>query len=133
MGKHSKQEFCENEYCENPGAVIVPVSCEKAADEERKLCTACENAYSIGVQHGLMVARSRPWLDRFVKRGGFVALAINKNDPSPDAPYEAWAYKGPLDFARATPVTFGVGPNPTKAMDNLNSKLTPKSKRKEQP
>ncbi len=50
--------FCQNEHCENPGAKVVPVSVRKASDQKRTLCVACEEAYSIGVQHGTMVAKT---------------------------------------------------------------------------
>ena len=51
-------EFCENDYCDNPGAKVVPVSADTPSDQERTLCTACEEAYTWGVQHGTMVAQA---------------------------------------------------------------------------
>ena len=44
--------FCANDYCENPAVTRVPVSADKAGDSARWFCATCENAYSIGVQHG---------------------------------------------------------------------------------
>ena len=64
------KEFCENEYCDNPGAKVVPVSEHTPGDSERTLCAACEEAYSTGVQHGFMVARGNPdasWADLWTK------------------------------------------------------------------
>jgi len=52
------KNFCENEYCENPGAKEVPVSVRKASDQKRTLCVTCEEAYTIGVQHGTFVAKA---------------------------------------------------------------------------
>jgi hypothetical protein len=37
--------------------------------------------------------------------------------------YEAWAYKGPLDFGLASSVCFGLGPDPTAAIQALDSQL----------
>jgi hypothetical protein len=45
------KDFCQNEYCENPGAKVVPVSVEKPSDQQRTFCVPCEEAYTIGVQH----------------------------------------------------------------------------------
>ena len=50
------KRFCENQYCENPGFKVVPVSAERASDGTRTLCAPCEEAYSWGVQHGFMIA-----------------------------------------------------------------------------
>ena len=46
------KDFCENQYCDNPGAKVVPVSVERASDQQRTLCVTCEETYSWGVQHG---------------------------------------------------------------------------------
>ena len=116
------KDFCENQYCESPGAKTVPVSVDKAADQQRTLCVTCEEAYTWGVQHGTMVARgspARPHLDRFLKEGGFVILVRNDSDPSSGGSFEAWAYRGPLDFAKAVPVVFGVGQGIPEALDAL--------------
>jgi hypothetical protein len=53
------KEFCENQYCDNPGAKVVPVSVERQFDGKRTLCVPCEEAYSWGVQHGTKVARAK--------------------------------------------------------------------------
>lgn len=50
--------FCENEYCENEAFKEVPVSVNRAGDETRWFCAACENAYAIGVQHGMFTERA---------------------------------------------------------------------------
>ena len=54
------KEFCENEYCENPGAKVVPVSVDKPSDQRRTLCIPCEEAYTWGVQHGTMRGKVPP-------------------------------------------------------------------------
>ena len=51
MGKH-----CHNSLCQNEAVKEVPVSVNKASDEMRSLCAACEEAYGWGVQHGLQNA-----------------------------------------------------------------------------
>lgn len=60
----------------------------------------------------------------FLKEHGFVVLAQNQTDPSPDAPFEAWAYRGPLDFQIARPVTFGLGADIHETLEALNLKLS---------
>ena len=120
------KEFCENEFCDSPGAKVVPVSVNRAADQRRTLCTTCEEAYTWGVQHGTMTARAKavlPRLDRFLKKDGFVILTRNDGAPSRHGPFEAWAYNGPLDLQTATPVTFGVGTSVPDAIDALEHQL----------
>ncbi|MCY2928814.1 MAG: hypothetical protein NTV86_04845 [Planctomycetota bacterium] len=120
------KEFCQNEHCENPGANVVPVSVERASDQRRTLCRPCEEAYTWGVQHGTLVAQVRPALPRltrFLKKDGFVILSHNDHDPSAAGPFEAWAYRGPLDLRVATPVTFGVGNGVQDALDSLEAQL----------
>lgn len=51
--------FCQNPYCQNPGAKVVPVAVEKPSDEHRTLCAVCEEAYSWGVQQGTKSARAK--------------------------------------------------------------------------
>jgi hypothetical protein len=51
------KDYCEVEYCDNPGFREVPVSAKKSSDQVRTLCASCEEAYSIGVQHGTFTAR----------------------------------------------------------------------------
>lgn len=53
----------------------------------------------------------------------FVVLAKNRHEPNTDAPFEAWAYKGLLDFRSAEPVVFGLGRSCHDALDALDSKL----------
>jgi hypothetical protein len=120
------KDFCENQYCEAPGAKVVPVSVDKPSDQRRTLCVPCEEAYTWGVQHGTITAQARParpHLDRFLKRDGFVILTHNDGDPSKHGPFEAWAYEGPLDLQAATPVTFGVGTSVPDALDALELQL----------
>ena len=120
------KDFCENQYCENPGAKVVPVSVDKPSDQKRTLCVPCEEAYTWGVQHGSLTAQAKPALsrlDRFLKKDGFVILTHNEGDPSKHGPFEAWAYKGPLDLQAATPVTFGVGTSVPDALDALELQL----------
>ena len=62
-------------------------------------------------------------VDELLKKQSFVVLAQNKTDPSPDAPLEAWAYRGPLDFSAARPVTFGLGTDIYDALEALNLRL----------
>jgi hypothetical protein len=127
------KEFCENEYCENPGAKVVPVSVDKPSDERRTLCIPCEEAYTWGVQHGTITSKSpaeMPLLSRFLGKDGFVLLVKNTGDPSQHGPFEAWAYSGPLDFHAASPVTFGVGANVQEsltALDGLLASISPAS------
>jgi hypothetical protein len=52
------KQFCENPLCENAGFKEVPVSVNKLADEKRTLCSACEEVYTWGVQHGRIVCRA---------------------------------------------------------------------------
>lgn len=96
--------FCNNRSCANPGFKMVPVS----------------------VQHGATSAQAKsaqPNLSRFLKKDGFVILTRNDDDPSRQGPFEAWAYRGPLDLRAATPVTFGVGMSVPDALDALELQL----------
>jgi hypothetical protein len=52
--------FCENELCENPGYKVVLVSCFKPCDGKRTLCAACEEVYTWGLQHGMLVCGGDP-------------------------------------------------------------------------
>jgi hypothetical protein len=120
------RKFCQIEYCDNPGAKVVPVSVAQPSDQRRTLCVTCEEAYAIGVQHGTAVARARPvlpHLGKFLGKGGFVVVTYNKGDPSVHGPVEAWAYTGPLDLAAATPVTFGIGKGVQDALEALEGLL----------
>ena len=62
-------------------------------------------------------------LCRFLDEEGFIVLGKNQHDPHPGLEFEAWAYRGPLDFQSAGPVTFGLGTNSHEALDALNSQL----------
>jgi hypothetical protein len=61
--------------------------------------------------------------NRFLKKDGFVIIACNREDPGQHGPFEAWAYRGPLDLQTATPVTFGVGICVADALDALKHQL----------
>jgi len=116
------KEFCENQYCETPGAKVIPVSVRNPSDQKRTLCVPCAETYSWGVQHGTMLAEAKPKLPnlrRFLKKDGFVILTHNAGDASKHGPFEAWAYQGPLDFQVATAVTFGVGASVPDALEAL--------------
>ena len=101
-------EYCQNPLCESPSYKEVPVSVERVGDECRALCVSCEEAYSWGVQHGMMAGEPEK-ISAFLREGGFVVLGMNRTDPSQGAGIEAWAYQGPLDFNVAKPVRFGLG------------------------
>ena len=64
-------------------------------------------------------------LPSFLRGQTFVVLTCNGSDPSPHGPFEAWAYRGPLDFAVAEPVKFGVGESPIDAAVALDDLLVP--------
>ena len=120
------KEHCENPRCENPGAREVPVSVREPADQARTLCAPCEEAYTWGVQQGTMSAMGRlafSQVDRLISERGFIVLAMNRTDPSPDGAFEAWSYRGPLDFGLATPLCFGVGASPLAALRALDAQL----------
>jgi len=120
------KDFCQNQYCGNPGARVVQVSVEGPGDQKRTLCTACEEAYTWGVQHGTIAAQARsalPHLHEFLKKDGFMISTRNDGDPSEHGPFEAWAYRGPLDLQVAAPVTFGVGASIQDALHALESQL----------
>ena len=116
------EAYCENPRCENPAFKEVPVSVQGSADQMRTLCAACEEVYTWGVQHASMTAEPRE-VDRFLLGGGFVVLAKNQQDPTQNAPFEAWAYQGLLDFSVARPVTFGLGTSTLEALQALDAQL----------
>lgn len=126
------KEFCENEFCENPGAKVVPVSVSKPSDQKRTLCASCEEAFSIGVQHGTITTHQEiavRHVEKFLAANGFVILGLNRVDPSRHGACEAWAYHGPLDFD-ATPIVFGVGQRVRDALIALDLQLAdPKLKK----
>ena len=119
-------DHCRNPCCENPGLKEVPVSVRDPSDQLRTVCAPCEEAYTWGVQHGAMSAMGRLTLERvdeMLAEQGFVVVARNTADPSPDGESEAWAYTGPLDFEMATPVCFGVGTHCVDALRALDQQL----------
>ena len=63
-----------------------------------------------------------PRINEFLHQG-FAVLAMNRHDPNPEMPFEAWAYQGPLDFDIATPVVFGLGTSGFDALCSLDKLL----------
>jgi hypothetical protein len=49
--------YCDNTLCEWPAVKEVPISVERPSDGTRHFCASCEEAYSIGVQHGTITER----------------------------------------------------------------------------
>jgi len=120
------KEYCENPCCENPGLKKVPVSVRHPSDQVRTLCAPCEEAYTWGVQHGMMSAMGRlvlSQLAQLLEGRAFVVLAKNSADPSPDGAFESWAYKGALDFEVAEPICFGIGTDTIDALRALDEQL----------
>ena len=116
------KKYCENPLCQNLAVKEVAVSVDNPSDQKRSFCTVCEEVYAWGAQHGRMNA-VLDRLENFLRKGGFVVLAINHEDPNPQAPLEAWAYEGPLDFSKAGPVVFGLGADCRSALDALNTRI----------
>ena len=46
------KKYCENYICDCDAVKTVPVSEAKYGDATRDFCAACDEAYTIGVQHG---------------------------------------------------------------------------------
>ena len=69
------------------------------------------------------MSKPTPHLDRHLSKGdGFLVVTEQPHD-SPDQRIEVWAYRGPLDFAVAEPVCFGVGPDLATALHALDYQL----------
>jgi hypothetical protein len=49
------KEYCQNPLCESKAVKKVPVSVKTGFDETRALCAACDEVYTWGVQHGVMM------------------------------------------------------------------------------
>ena len=62
-------------------------------------------------------------LSAFLRARAFVVLTCNARDPSPHGPFEAWAYRGPLEFSLAETVVFGAGQTPADALAALDGLL----------
>jgi hypothetical protein len=62
-------------------------------------------------------------INKFFEYKGFIVLGKNKDDPSASGPFEAWAYKGHLDFNTAHAVVFGCGQNVIEAVCALETHL----------
>ena len=117
-------DYCENQLCENPGAKEVPVSVEKASDQRRTLCSACEEAYVWGVQHGKRVAKAGPALsrlDKLLRRGGLVILAGGACGCGKG--FQARAFSGPVELQVQDPVSLGRGAIIRDALEALDHKL----------
>jgi hypothetical protein len=73
------KEYCENPLCENSSVKEVPVSVRKPGDQKRALCSACEEAYSWGAQHGKMsIQKMKVWVLAIADKGLIVhAKAFN--------------------------------------------------------
>jgi hypothetical protein len=119
------KKFCENEFCENPGAKVVAVSVDRPADQGRTLCAACEESFSWGVQHGTLAAREHlDWQEvQSFLLGGFIVLTRNVTTLNRDEQFEAWAYSGVLNFETAASVTFGLGASPLDALAAVNHQI----------
>lgn len=48
----NETQYCDNYLCEAEAVKEVSVSVKKYEDETRNFCATCEEAYTIGVQHG---------------------------------------------------------------------------------
>ncbi len=121
------KEYCENSLCKNVAFKEVAVSVDRPGGQVRTLCVTCEEVYTWGVQHGGMTA-DLDGLNSFLQEGGFVVLARNQHEPSPNGSFEAWAYRGPLDFQRATSVVFGLDRNAFGALRSLDRLLANRGK-----
>jgi len=51
------EDFCQNPLCENKAVKEVPVSVLTTSDQVRALCAACEEVYTWGLQHGMMICK----------------------------------------------------------------------------
>jgi hypothetical protein len=49
------KEYCQNRLCESKAVKKVPVSVKTGFDQTRALCASCEEVYTWGVQHGVMM------------------------------------------------------------------------------
>jgi len=88
------KEFCENERCANRGFKEVPVSVRKAGDEKRTFCAACEEAWSIGVQHGTFTALAEPiWLLAVADRGVIVHIQPFASEEAAEEGLDAYLRK----------------------------------------
>lgn len=93
-----------------------------STDAQGRRCVIESSVVSGGNDHS-----EPPWLDLLCHLSqqpepGFVVLTEQPEDPETQR-FEAWAYRGQLDFDRAEPVCFGVGPNLLAALHALDSHL----------
>ena len=93
-------------------------------DERLSMEVTCQN----GFNRGQPALPKKGPVDRFLAKQTFVILTKNAHDPSPNGPYEAWAYEAwehqkPLDFSSEQAITFGVGSNARDAIHALELQL----------
>lgn len=87
------KQFCENPNCESPAVKEVPVSVNLPSDQKRSLCAACEEAYSWGVQHGVMTSWRPVWALAVADRGVIGHLGVFRR--------KKHAEEGLVDYLRA--------------------------------
>jgi hypothetical protein len=67
------KRYCQNPLCENEATKVVAVSVDKPSDQQRSLCTVCEEAYSWGLQHGCMMSTPKKlWVAAVTHRGDVI-------------------------------------------------------------
>jgi hypothetical protein len=99
---------CDNPRCRNPTAKAVSVSTKRPADGTRHLCSACEEAYTWGVQHGrFSAAMGRIWTAVVVYKGliELVQPCVNASDAQRaivEHLQKAHHYPGPASFGEAS-------------------------------
>ena len=100
------ERFCENSLCENEAVKMVPVSVNKASNQKRSLCAACQEAYDWGVQHARMTPkRKRIWVLAVADRGVVVHGGAFSNKPKAVQGLVEYLrtnedYTGPADMPR---------------------------------
>jgi hypothetical protein len=87
------KQFCENPNCDNPAFKKVRVSVTLPSDQVRSLCATCEEAYSWGVQHGVMTSWRPVWVLAVADRGVIAHLAVFRKRKD--------AEEGLVDYLRA--------------------------------
>ena len=77
------ERYCQNPFCENEAAKVVPVSVDKPSDQKRSLCAVCEEAYSWGVQHGRIASvPTKVWVLHVSDAGTTVHAGVFRNKRS---------------------------------------------------
>jgi hypothetical protein len=101
------KQYCENPLCEDRSVKEVPVSVLKPGDQKRALCSACEEVYWWGVQHGKATPQKREvWVLCVSDRGLIVhAKAFNSKNKAEEALFEYLRcyenYEGPDEISEA--------------------------------